>query len=65
MCLSVVAELIQKLKSQITVQICTIKTKDKDLQVYKQEISLQKQEHRATIQSKDIQIENLQNLLKS
>lgn len=65
MCLSTVAELIKKLKAQITVQISTIKTKDKDLQVYKQEISLQKQEHKASLQSKDIQIDNLQNLLNS
>jgi hypothetical protein len=65
MCLSTVTELIKKLKAQITVQISTIKTKDKDLQVYKQEISLQKQEHKASLQSKDIQIDNLQNLLNS
>ena len=65
MCLSTVTELIKKLKAQITVQISTIKTKDKDLQVYKQENSLQKQEHKASLQSKDIQIDNLQNLLNS
>ena len=65
MCLSTVTDLIKKLKAQITVQISTIKTKDKDLQVYKQEISLQKQEHKASLQSKDIQIDNLQNLLNS
>jgi len=65
MCLSTVTELIKKLKAQITVQISTIKTKDKDLQVYKQEISLQKQEHKASLQSKDIQIDNLQNLLNT
>jgi hypothetical protein len=65
MCLSTVTELIKKLKAQIAVQISTIKTKDKDLQVYKQEISLQKQEHKASLQSKDIQIDNLQNLLNS